>query len=296
MRAPTAISCLLSLGLLTAPSVLATCTTTPDLSKVVAEFSSKGTSRVGALLQFGESRNLCLGLEYVEPSLLADLVDLHMRNVTVREAISSILGDRTLQIHVDDGIVVITRRALQTEGKSLFDYVLSEFAVRRATVQEISNALYMQLLVQLRPTITGFAGHHPAGDMGDLIGPVTESNRSIRYLLNLIVVQSKGGAWIARVPWKLRAKLQIAEQHSPWTVIEYGLPKTGYGPILDSIATDLRSDLSTSSTFDIRATPTVDGHTRPAEAAPVSARQASAHLLMRRDVTVVYATLNSKHT
>jgi hypothetical protein len=192
------------------------------------------------LLQFGQDRNLCFGLEYVTPSLLFDLADLRIHDVTLRQAIELILGEPGLEIRVDKSVIVVTRRVPAAESKNLFDYVLPRFAVTRASAQQISAALYMQLLLQLNPAITGFAGNHPAGDAEDLVGPISESNRSIRHLLNTVVSESKGGAWIARLPWSARKDLRIAERHSPWAVIEYGA-KTGYAAILYSVATDLGS-------------------------------------------------------
>lgn len=230
-----------------AQSVHAGCIQAPDLSARVAEFSSNQASRVGALLRFGQNRNLCFGLEYVTPSLLTEVTDLRVHDVTVLKAIELILGEPQLEIRVDNRVIVITRRVLPADSKNLFDYVLPRFAVRRASIEEITAALYMQLRLQLNPAITGFAGHHPTGDVGDLVGPISESNRSVRYLLNMVLSESKGGMWIARVPWKLRNDLQIAERHTPWSVIEYSVLESGYKPTLDSIAVDIRSDLSQNS-------------------------------------------------
>jgi hypothetical protein len=197
-------------------------------------------------MRFGRERNLCFGLEYVTPSLLTGITDLRIHDVSLLRAIELILGEAELEIRVDNAVIVITRRVPPTERSNLFDYVLPGFTVRRGSVEEITAALYMQLRLRLNPAITGFAGHHPTGDIEDLVGPISESNRSIRYLLNTIVSESKGGVWIARIPWKLRNDLSIAERHSPWSVVEYNV-KTGYTPILDSIAADVRSDSSADS-------------------------------------------------
>ena len=232
--------CLLFLALLAAQSAHAGCIRAPDLSTTVAEFSSSQTSRVGALIQFGERRNLCFGLEYVTPSLLTDLADLRIRDVTVLRAVELIFGEPDIEIRLDNNVIVVTRRVPLVESKNVFDEILPRFAVRRSPVQEISAALYMQLLLNLNPAITGFAGHHSAGDARDLVGPISESNRSIRYLLNAVVSESKGGVWIARVPWKRRNDLQIAERHSLWSIIEYG-QRTDYTEILNSAAAEVSS-------------------------------------------------------
>jgi hypothetical protein len=237
------------LALIAARTAHAGCIRAPDLSKTVSEFRANQTSRVDALLQFGQDRNLCFGLEYVTPSLLIDLADLRIHDVTLREAIKLILGEPGLEIRVDKSVIVVTRRVPAAENESLFDYVLPRFAATRASAQEISAALYMQLLLQLNPAITGFAGSHPAGDAEDLVGPISESNRSLRHSLDMIVSESKGGAWIARVPWKTRKDLQVAKRHSPWSVIEYGV-RTEYTAILHSLAADLSSHAAADTTIE----------------------------------------------
>lgn len=224
-------------------SAAARCDPTPDLSAIVTEFESIQKSRVEALLRFGESQSLCFALEHVDTKLLAEPADFHIRKVPIGETIISILGqERSLTIQLDNGIIDIGQGTFGAGTKNIFDYVLPRFEARRASVQEISIALHMQFVADVNPQITGFAGHYSAGDLEDQVGPLSEYNRSLRYLLNTVVLQSKGGAWIARVPLKLRGELATAERHRVWTIVQYGVPSTGYASILREIATDLESD------------------------------------------------------
>ncbi len=224
-------------------SASAHCNMSPDLSAVVAEFDSIGTSRIDALLRFGELHDLCFGIEYVDTRLLTEPTDFHIRSMSIRQSIRSILGqERLIAIGVSNGIITISREQPPGEKKSIFDYVLPRFETRRASVQEISTALHMQLVVDLNPQATGFAGSYPAGDLKDEVGPISESNRSIRYLLDELVSLSKGGAWVARVRLRPGEDLKVAEGRRVWTVVEYGLTKTGYASILNSVARDLGPD------------------------------------------------------
>src|SRR6266436_3355465 len=80
-------------------SASAHCDTSPDLSAVVTEFETIQTSRVAALLNFGQIHNLCFGIEYVDAKLLTEVTDFHIRNMPIRECIKSILGqERKLTI------------------------------------------------------------------------------------------------------------------------------------------------------------------------------------------------------
>jgi len=231
------------LAMLGPEPALASCGRSTGLTAIIAEFDSIQTSRIDALLRFGEIHNLCFGIEFVDDKLLTEPNDFHIRNMSVHESIKVILGrELMLAVEPSSGVIEIRRLESPGEKRTIFDFVLPRFDARRASVQEISEALRMQLVVDLNPQVTGFAGSYPAGDLKDKVGPISEYNRTIRYLLDELVAQSKGGAWIARVRSKAAEDLTVAERRSVWTVVEYGVPKTGYALLLNAVANDLGSD------------------------------------------------------
>jgi hypothetical protein len=85
--------------------------------------------------------------------------------------------------------------------------------------------LEMRLESDLNPKITGFAGDYRSGDLYNLVGPFKEHNRTIRQLLDQIVAESKGGAWI--LP---------AEDTRAWEILEYRDPNMNYTVFLRVIA------------------------------------------------------------
>ena len=85
--------------------------------------------------------------------------------------------------------------------------------------------LEMQLETDLNPKITGFAGDYRSGDLNDPVGPFKEHNRTIRRLLDQIVAESKGGAWIL-----------AAQDSRAWEILEYGDPNMNYAVFLRVIA------------------------------------------------------------
>ena len=238
--------CLLFSGL--APNLAHARCADPNLFEQIPEMQTLHTSRIDALLRFGEAHNLCFGVEYVDAPLLTDPVDIHIEAGTIGEAIKSILGkSRSLSVEIRDGVIEIGSAAPESPGKDIFDHVLPAFEARRGSMQEISNVLHMYLATDLNPEITGFAGHYTPGDLEDQIGPFAEHNRSLRYLLNAILVQSKGGSWIARIAWRLRGDFKIPEKRRIWTFVEYGVPSIGYAGILGNIAGELEKDAPPAS-------------------------------------------------
>lgn len=222
----------------------ASCGKSTDLTALVTEFDSTQASRIDALLKFGEIHNLCFGIELVDSKLLTAPTDFHIRNLSVHESIKAILGQElVLTVEPTSGVIEIRRRESPNGKRTIFDFVLPKFDARRASVQAISEALRMQLVVDLNPQVTGFAGSYPAGDLEDKVGPISEYNRTIRYLLDQLVAQSKGGAWIARVRSKAAEDLTVAERRSVWTVVEYGVPRAGYALLLTAVANDVGPDL-----------------------------------------------------
>jgi hypothetical protein len=219
----------------------AQCDAHPDLSGHIAEFDAWRVSRVEALLRLGEEHSLCFGIEYVDRALLTELTDFHLHGTNVQGALRSILGRDQLVAELRDGVVEIRQKTPGPEAKNIFAKPIAEFHARRGPVQELSIALHMQLVTDLNPKIGGFAGNYPSGDLKNLVGPFAEYNRTVRYLLNQIVSQSKGGAWIAEIPWGLRGDFGVPEKRRIWTVIEYGAARDSYAGLLSTIAADLES-------------------------------------------------------
>jgi len=222
----------------------------PNLSAAVPEFQTVQSSRINALLRFGETHNLCLGVEYVNVELLTEPVQIRVPGGTVEQAIRLILGhDQQYSVEAHERVIEISRITSEPHAKNIFDYVLPDFESRRASVQELSNLLSMQLVVDLKaPEVTGFAGNYPAGDLSNEVGPFREHNRTLRSLLTAILSQTKGGAWISGIGWKLRGDFTIPEKRRIWTFVEYGVPSTGYAGILENIAAGLEAEKKSTPT------------------------------------------------
>lgn len=132
------------------------------------------------------------------------------------------MGDLRLQVvEVRDGVIGIRERSSGARPRGVFDHVVTFWEVRRASVQEISMSLEMQFELDLDPKIQGFAGDHPGGNFNDQVGPFKEHNRTIRQLLDKLVAESRGGAWI--LP---------AGDSRAWDILEYGEWNGAYAAFL----------------------------------------------------------------
>jgi hypothetical protein len=216
------------------------CNRLVKLSQPVGEFEIRKVSRIHALLQFGKENGICFGIEYVDRGFLTELTDVELSNTTVGRAIESILGAMpALSIITRGGIVEIGRKAVSPGGGSVFDFVMPKWEAQRGPIQWVSLNLHMGLEVALDPKIKGFGGDIPGGDAKDEVGPFREYNKTIRYLLDEIVAQSKGGAWITQVPWGARRNYYLVGGHQRWTIVEYSDPNADFAALVRNMAENL---------------------------------------------------------
>jgi hypothetical protein len=211
----------------------AQCSSTHPLQRPVAVFSANHVSMVEALLRLGQEQHVCFGIEYVDSHSLLDSISVLVNNATVDDVVREIVSHgKGYDFKQVDGIILVTNAGLPHGNKNLFDHVVPLFSTPRASVQEANNALWMQVQVDLNPTITGFAGHYPTGDREDIIDPIEEHLSSVRHLLNLIVGRSKGSSWIARVG---QDQLSDVPPSGVWQILEYNRPIAEYANQLNEI-------------------------------------------------------------
>lgn len=143
----------------------------PNLSAQIPEFQALQTSRISALLRLGETHHLCFGIEYVNTALLMHVTDIRTSAGTVRQAITSILGNDLFSVEVHDRVIEISGIPTAPNVRDVFDYILPAFEARRGPMQEVSNLLHMYLVTDLSPEVSGFSGHYFPGDLKDEVGP-----------------------------------------------------------------------------------------------------------------------------
>jgi hypothetical protein len=220
-------------------SAQASCNLNPDLSAKITEFHARQISRIEALLRFGNDNALCFGIEQVDPGLLTELTDFDIRRTTVNGAIKSILGsEHPVRIEQHYGVIEIGPMA-QRAKSNIFDFVVPGWEAQRGNLQVISWLLHIQLVKDFNPQIQGFAGHNQVAEAEDDVGPFRERRMPVRYLLDKIVAQSTGAAWIVQIPQEQLGNFSILEDRRVWTILEYAGPSANYGSLLNRIAAGL---------------------------------------------------------
>jgi len=230
---------LLAVVLMSPVAIHARCDAVGDLSTPSAKFEASQVSPIEALMRFGEKNDLCFGVQYVDKSLLTTPSNFNIQNMTIREAIEKILGSgSSLKIESINGVIEISPRV--TSGKkTVLDHVIGNWVAARGPLQIVSWLLDIQLVKELNPQIKGFGGDSPAGDSLDEVGPFNETNRSVRFLLDKIVAQSKGGIWISLIPSGTSGRQAILEGRRAWSIVQYQGATAGYAGTLNAVAAQL---------------------------------------------------------
>lgn len=162
-----------------------------------------------------------------------------IHNTTIKGAIETILGSSApAKIEVHYGVIEISLRMVPKK-KSVFDSVIPDWRAQRGTVQLVSWLLHIQLVGKLNPQIKGFGGDSPGGDVRDEVGPFDETNQPVRRLLDKIVAQSTGAAWIALIPPGTSGISLLAEGHGAWAIVEYHGPSMDFTGAVNALATQL---------------------------------------------------------
>lgn len=210
------------------------CKVPRPLDGTVTEYRARRVPAIEAVFEIGRITGVCFGVEALLPALSRSLIDVDLHAVSVRDALRHVLSEvPAAKVEEWDGIVLI--RPAEQPAKSWLDYRIAEFESRAAPLQTVNNLLYMTLVMQADPRIRGIAGNYPPGDESDIAGPFREHNRSLRELLSLLLLNSRGGVWVAH---ERGSPDEVAPGKPFWAIVQYaesGQPMMGVATwLLDS--------------------------------------------------------------
>lgn len=210
----------------------------PDvLNEVVDRFHATNVSMVQALLQLGQQRNICFGIEYVDKASLLNPISLDLHNLKVADIISAILSHgHGYTCKAREGVIEINNAKLPRFKQNLFDRILPEFKTQRTSVVGASAALEIRLFFALNPRAQGIAGDYPGGDPTDLVGPFDVHNKTLKQILDTIVAHSNGASWVANANGP---ELKNLPPSGLWRIMEYDSPIASYASLLKGIAESL---------------------------------------------------------
>jgi len=204
------------------------------LPVVLPRYRAEAANIVEALMLLGRDTHICFGFRGLDRSAFATQVQLNLTGASVGQVISAVLkGVSGYSFEQSSHGIVLIKGPAQVAAGSLLDYAISTYAVPHTSLKTASNALKLQLMADLNPTIEGFAGSYAAGDVADLIGPMEVRGRPVEEILNVIVSASKGAMWLETVP---DTEADRVPPQGLWTIIEYTESRDVYLPLLSAIA------------------------------------------------------------
>ena len=173
----------------------ADCQTERPLDQLIPAYEGQSQSLIDHIYSLGRITKVCFGVEALPPAAVQRVERLDLRNVTLGQALNKLLaGLRDVRVEEAGGLVLI--RLAGPQQHNWLDYNIRSFQSRRDSLQPVSNLLFMTLVMQADPSVQGFAGSFPPGDITDLAGPFHEEHKSLREILNALLLGSKGGMWV----------------------------------------------------------------------------------------------------
>jgi hypothetical protein len=189
------------------------------LTSKIEKFEVHNTNVLDALLLLGQQERIPMGIELVTDQMISNGLTFNLESKSVDYALRGILQGIPKSAWTEDRGVILIR--LEHKQPSLFDTIIPSFQMPRATLQEMSNLLMMDLKLQLNPGIHGFAGHFPPGDTSRSIPPIDLKNSTVRSILNEGVRRYEAAAWVSRLP---PDKLDELPEDGAWGMVFYEDP------------------------------------------------------------------------
>ncbi len=178
-------------------------------------------SALDAAIRIGQVFDRPLGIICADASIATIDVSLHLPGATVESAFNELL--RNLQQYEwrdEGGVIVFRPHEIPEPAQRLLEIVIPRFAARKARTAELSDLLWMEVQLQMDPTVQGFYGLRRSRDDAE-IGPLDMAGANVESILNEIVRRRKKAAWI--VP-PAPAKLLAAQNDRLWAIVTYAHP------------------------------------------------------------------------
>lgn len=201
------------------------CGSPRPLSRTLHHLEIRHVTLLSALLRLGYDHGICFGIEISDSSMRVPVPKLIVEEISLGATVRKLLATAQGYEATESGSIVLIRKT--RHPPSWLDTIVPEFKLQRASVQDASNLLYMELRLLENPSMKGIAGDYPPGSFQLKIGPIAEYHKTARELLNVIVGHSPGGMWIAGT--------SMGPSGSLWRILEYSEPREQNAAILGSL-------------------------------------------------------------
>jgi hypothetical protein len=177
-----------------------------------------------------KQQHVPLGIEYAGPKLF-DLITLRLGPTDLGTIMESLFPSNTgFEVRTQNGVLVITDRAVSKNKTNILDTKLSNFSIPRCSIQRAYVLLSTQLRRQLSPSgyDRGVAGSI-SGEGSTEIEAFVLTDATVREALNRIVTERKDAAWIVQVRPELLVQTNDGDVEKRfangnlalWTIVEY---------------------------------------------------------------------------
>ena len=172
------------------------------LDTTVKDFSLDGKPAVEGLLGLAYEYRLPMGIEYMDVNLVHKPVKVHLRNVTVREAIEMLLKPlREYRVSFSEGLVEVYSPGARRDRSNILNISIEHFEVSRVDALQASTNLQGEIFAKLHPGV-GFGGDTPYGQTAPSEPRVTLSldHLKVYEILDAIVAKDGAAMWLVVVP------------------------------------------------------------------------------------------------
>lgn len=209
-----------------------------SLERPASDFDSKGVGLTETLLKFSHQQQLRIAVEFVDQSSMNQAIVVTLRSMTVRQGLDTILGNgHGYAWRMRNGIVEITNSGGSKRAEKQLNMVIPDFEIAGGeSAKTVSMMLWWNLQLKLDPNLKGYGGDVLEGAEASTVKPAVFHNRTVREILDYIVLNSRAEGWIVAGPPEC---VGFTPYCGLWLLIET-VPST---PSYDVLLQDIRKNL-----------------------------------------------------
>jgi hypothetical protein len=169
---------------------------TTRLNQAVVGFQARGEAGLQTILRLGETAEVPVGVVRADDSLCRDKIDLSVQKDTVANIMSKVISQTPdYRWLTRDGVVIIEPKSISADTAEFLDIVIPRYAAPESTLQELAAFLLTDVRGVLRPN-EGTAADILSSSNEARTKPFEMRDATVEQILNRMVKQGQGGAWI----------------------------------------------------------------------------------------------------
>lgn len=196
-----------------------------DISRQISVLEIRHRNMIDALLILGQQQRIGMGIDYIDRVAFEKKVDIHLRGVTVAEALNAITRPFEYRWLPDGRAIRITHRGAMVGNRNLLNTRIARFKVSKMPVELADCKVHGALYFALNPNSSGVLGDCPYGGIEHEVDGLEKKNATVRQILNALVSQHGNAAWVVQQPpWTMDKELG----YGLWKMLAYDRPDGEY--------------------------------------------------------------------